>query len=81
MFTAAAATTTATSPLQAVLSLLLLGALIGAYFIPTIIALMRHLDSAVQVALLNFLLGWTMIGWIIALIWAAKPAQPAPRYR
>jgi hypothetical protein len=76
----AAASTTTTSPLQVVLSLLLLGALIGAYFVPTIVALARHLDNVVQVALLNFFLGWSVIGWIVALIWAAKPARPAPRY-
>jgi hypothetical protein len=76
-----AASTTTTSPLQAVLSLLLLGVFIGAYFVPTIVALMRHLDNVVQIALVNFFFGWLGIGWIVALIWAARPARPAPRYR
>jgi len=27
--------------------------------------------------LLNFLLGWTLVGWIIAQVWAAKVDDPA----
>ena len=40
------------------------------YWLPTIIALVRHAPSAPGIALLNFFLGWTGIFWIIALIWA-----------
>jgi hypothetical protein len=35
------------------------------YWLPTIIALVRHAPSAPGIALLNF-----CIGWIIALVWA-----------
>ena len=47
------------------------------YWLPTIIAMVRHAPSALGVAALNFFLGWTVIGWFIALIWAlaAAPAQ------
>jgi Na+/H+-dicarboxylate symporter len=63
--------------------------LIGFYFLPTIIASSRHLHERTGIFLLNLFLGWTFIGWIIALIWAiaARPPyvvymQPAnpPRY-
>ena len=40
------------------------------YFIPTIVAGMRKKRNLVSIGLLNFFLGWTVIGWIIALIWA-----------
>ena len=38
------------------------------YFLPTIIG--HNKRNAVGIFLLNFFLGWTIIGWIIALIWA-----------
>jgi uncharacterized membrane protein YqaE (UPF0057 family) len=40
------------------------------YFLPTVVAWKK--TFVMQVFLLNFLLGWTVLGWIIALIWAAK---------
>jgi hypothetical protein len=40
------------------------------YWLPTIIAIVRHTPSAPGVAALNFFLGWTVIGWILALVWA-----------
>jgi hypothetical protein len=40
------------------------------YWLPTIIAVVRHTPSALGVAMLNFFLGWTVIGWIMALVWA-----------
>lgn len=42
------------------------------YFIPAINAIgKKHKDWA-AIFLLNALLGWTFIGWIIALIWSVK---------
>ncbi len=43
---------------------------VGAYFAPTIIAGLRRKKNAVAIFLLNLLLGWTIIGWIVALIWS-----------
>ena len=47
------------------------------YWLPTIIAIARHTHSALGVAALNFFLGWTIVGWVLALLWAlaAGPAQ------
>jgi hypothetical protein len=52
-------------------------ALLVLYWLPTIIAIARHTNSALGVAALNFLLGWTGVGWVLALMWAlaASPAQ------
>jgi len=40
------------------------------YFLPTVIAVLRHHRNALAVFLVNFFFGWTGIGWIIALIWS-----------
>lgn len=46
------------------------------YFLPTIIAVVRSKRDTTAILLLNFFLGWTMIGWIVALVWAAKNDVP-----
>jgi hypothetical protein len=48
------------------------------YWLPTIVAVVRRTPSALGVAMLNFFLGWTVIGWIIALV-LALAAYPAER--
>ena len=40
------------------------------YFIPTIVAALRHHRNTLAVFLVNFFFGWTFIGWVGALIWA-----------
>ena len=45
-------------------------ALVSCYFMPTIIALLRDKYGAGGVALVNFVLGWTVIGWFLAFIWS-----------
>jgi Superinfection immunity protein len=42
--------------------------ILGVYFLPTIVAA-RHPNSS-AIFVLNLLLGWTFIGWVIALVWA-----------
>ena len=37
---------------------------------PTIVALARHHRQSVAIFLVNFMLGWTLIGWIGSLIWS-----------
>jgi hypothetical protein len=46
------------------------------YFLPTIIAIARSKRDIVGILMLNLFLGWTVIGWFIALIWAAKADVP-----
>lgn len=45
-------------------------AIVGIYFLPTIIAGTRHHRNGTGIFLLNLLLGWTVLGWVGALIWA-----------
>ncbi len=40
------------------------------YFLPTIVAMNRKHQSTVGIVLLNILLGWTFLGWVIAFVWA-----------
>ena len=40
------------------------------YLAPAVIALLRRHQSVGAIFLTNLLLGWTGIGWVIALIWA-----------
>jgi hypothetical protein len=50
--------------------LIIIGVLLGIYFLPAIIASKRgHLDR-MAITALNVLLGWTLLFWIIALVWS-----------
>jgi Superinfection immunity protein len=46
------------------------------YFLPSIIALARSKRDLLAIFLLNLFLGITVIGWVVALIWAAKNDVP-----
>ena len=46
------------------------------YFLPSIIALARSKRDTVAIFLLNLFLGWSVIGWVVALVWAAKNDAP-----
>jgi hypothetical protein len=45
------------------------------YMIPSIEADSRNRDDAFAITLVNVLLGWTVIGWIAAFMWARRPAS------
>lgn len=45
------------------------------YFLPTIIAVLRERHDKISIFLVNLFLGWSLIGWIVALIWACKRDQ------
>ena len=46
------------------------------YFLPTIVAALRNKRDLTAIILLNLLLGWSVIGWVVALIWAVKTDPP-----
>ena len=58
--------------------LIILG--LTAYFLPWIIARGRGASNAGYIALLNLLLGWTVLGWIATFIWAVLDRQPEKPY-
>lgn len=43
---------------------------IGLYFLPAIVAAVRHTHNSTAILLLNIFLGWTGIGWLIVFIMA-----------
>lgn len=45
------------------------------YLLPTIIVAIRGANNGCAIFLTNFFLGWTLIGWIVALIWALASAK------
>jgi Superinfection immunity protein len=58
------------------------------YFLPAIIAAVRHHRNAGAVFFLNLFLGWTLVGWVIAFVWAVsnpptvvveQPSAPPPK--
>lgn len=51
--------------------------LLALHFLPAIIAGVRHGQNFGWILLVNVLLSWTVIGWIVALIWAICDT---PRY-
>lgn len=51
------------------------------YLLPTFEAWKNSHPSLTSVALLNIFLGWTLLGWVAALVWAFKTTTavtPAP---
>lgn len=48
-----------------------------AYMLPAILAIRARHRSTAAIIIVNVLFGWTMIGWIAALIWACStPSAP-----
>jgi ABC-type glycerol-3-phosphate transport system permease component len=52
---------------------LVLGVLM--YFLPAYAASRRRHPNTAAIAVLNVFLGWTFIGWVIALVWALTNSQ------
>lgn len=40
------------------------------YFIPSIVANSNNKKNEGAIIVFNILLGWTILGWVIALVWA-----------
>lgn len=48
------------------------------YFLPTVIANSKKKRNYNAILVLNLLLGWTFLGWVIALVWAlTNDPEPA----
>ena len=66
---------------QIYLALVVIGVWLFAYFLPADIAYSRGHPHLIPILLVDLLLGWTLIGWVAALAWAAMPitASRPPR--
>ncbi len=49
---------------------------LAVYFLPFFIALLKGHRSTGGIFVLNLLLGWTLLGWVGALVWALSNPQP-----
>jgi hypothetical protein len=47
--------------------------LIIIYLLPAVVANFRGHQHLMPIFLLNLLLGWTILGWVGALVWSAMP--------
>jgi hypothetical protein len=45
------------------------------YLIPSIVAYVRKQKNVLSIFVLNFFLGWMIIGWVVALVWALREDQ------
>lgn len=46
--------------------------LIFVYLLPTLCAKCRRHQSILSIFILNLFLGWTLLGWVVSLVWALK---------
>jgi uncharacterized membrane protein YqaE (UPF0057 family) len=60
---------------QEALFLMYLGVAAVFMFLPTWVALWRRRSGAGRIFLVNLLLGWTLIGWVLALIFAFRDPE------
>src|SRR5258708_7290805 len=67
--------------MEIILGVVVLAICVGIYFIPYIIAKSNKKQNAGAIGALNFFLGWTLVGWVVALVWAMSKdvSQPAPQ--
>jgi len=49
-----------------------------AYLFPFAVAARREHERLGWILAANFLLGWTVVGWLAVLHWALRPAAPPP---
>lgn len=52
--------------------------MLALYFVPTFVALAGEKQNATAIIILNIFMGWTLIGWVLALVWAAVKDPPKP---
>ncbi len=50
---------------------------LAVYFAPTLLALHRKVTNTGSVLVINLFLGWTLIGWVVALAMAARTVKTA----
>ncbi|MEE9281656.1 MAG: superinfection immunity protein [Myxococcota bacterium] len=58
------------------LGLLAMLAGLGVYLAPSFIARARRHPRTLEIVLVDVLLGWTAIGWVAALLWSLREADP-----
>jgi len=60
---------------QMIILVIALFLVLAFYFLPTIMAIKRKSPRTAAVVIINFLFGFTLVGWIVALVLASKQPQ------
>lgn len=53
-----------------IMVLVLASALLLGYFLPALVASARRHRNTSAIFALNLFLGWTFIGWVVAIVWS-----------
>jgi hypothetical protein len=61
---------------HSIFEIIVLIAAVALYFLPALIADRRKRHDLMIIALFNAVLGWTGLGWVLALFWAFQPNPP-----
>ena len=63
-----------------VMAVLMVAIFVGLYLLPSIVAAKRQVPNAGPIVVVNVFLGWTLIGWVIALALAVRdlPQRTTP---
>jgi hypothetical protein len=49
------------------------------YFLPTMVAFSRKHHNSGALFVLNLFLGWTFLGWVVAMVWSLTQVQRESR--
>ena len=61
---------------RSVFEIVVLAAVVALYFLPALIADRRKRHDLLVIAVFNAVLGWTLLGWLLAFFWALQPNPP-----
>src|SRR5260370_31162898 len=62
--------------MDVVVTLIIVAVSLLIYFVPYIMARENKKQNAGAIGALNFFLGWTLVGWVVALVWAISKDAP-----
>lgn len=49
--------------------------MLAMYMLPTIEAHLKKHPNIASISVLNLFLGWTLVGWVLALVWVLKKPE------
>lgn len=52
---------------------------LSVYLMPSLVAISRKHRNSGAIFVLNLLLGWSVLGWIAAIVWAFTSQEPQDR--
>jgi hypothetical protein len=61
---------------SAIRAVVLVVLIVAVYFLPAIIAKARHHHQTGAIFVVDLFLGWTFLGWVVALAWSCSAKRP-----